>query len=208
MWMGHCIKPLFSADEEETGVYLLQAERAENSALFFFVCLFFFSIKKNKLGRKRNLIAAQIELFPRFLHRLLRRITFLLNKNVIEVSTWKILSLAKMFPGPRKGTKIMQKSSRLLLFFFFFSWHLKSKRSANNASLYFFPVVWWRGERGFVISKVLRRCFAATCLLLRHHELYCCLHCQLHMDLSHLGRDEPPGQVSWGQQTPNSTAWG
>lgn len=127
MWMGHCIKPLFSADEEETGVYLLQAERAENSALFFFVCLFFFSIKKNKLGRKRNLIAAQIELFPRFLHRLLRRITFLLNKNVIEVSTWKILSLAKMFPGPRKGTKIMQKSSRLLLFFFFFHGILNQK---------------------------------------------------------------------------------
>lgn len=39
-----------------------------------------------------------------------------------------------------------------------------------------------------------KSCFAATYLLLYHHELHCYSYSQLHMDLNYLGRDKPYGQ--------------
>lgn len=43
-------------------------------------------------------------------------------------------------------------------------------------------------------KSLCKSCFAATYLLLYHHELHCYSYAQLHMDLNYLGRDKPYGQ--------------
>jgi len=62
---AHSIKPVLFSDRKETGPHLPSATRPESS-------FFFFNLKNQTNWGLKYFVAAQIELFPRFLQNLLQ----------------------------------------------------------------------------------------------------------------------------------------